>query len=85
MRVVQSGHSGGIGASNNVALRKPEPPRVPVHPRTDTFPPPDAITALVTSPKTSPRSAARLRLNTTPAPCQPSGRSRYADAATAEP
>jgi len=60
VRVVQSGHNGGFGAGNNVALRaallEREPPEFLYILNSDAFPAPDAITALVQFLETHPRA-----------------------------
>ncbi|MBP7680248.1 MAG: glycosyltransferase family 2 protein, partial [Deltaproteobacteria bacterium] len=60
VRVVQSGHNGGFGAGNNVALRaallEPEPPEFLYILNSDAFPAPDAIEALVRFLEQHPRA-----------------------------
>jgi N-acetylglucosaminyl-diphospho-decaprenol L-rhamnosyltransferase len=60
VRVVQSGHNGGFGAGNNVALRaallEPEPPEFLYILNSDAFPAPDAIEALVSFLEQHPRA-----------------------------
>lgn len=60
VRVVQSGHNGGFGAGNNVALRaallERDPPEFLYILNSDAFPAPDAITALVSFLEAHPRA-----------------------------
>ena len=60
VRVIQSGHNGGFGAGNNVALRaalrEPTPPDYLYILNSDAFPAPDAIEALVSFMDAHPRA-----------------------------